>query len=204
MSLMMTTRGFPENRSTGGEGIVWASMNPAQSEPTRRTTKHRWILHRKRAFTFLPFSRCVSAILAAHAASLLDRKLNPNGRNRSQASRGPLCEPICKLATARLASRLRDSAEALVAAQQQIAGMQGFPLERGTVAWDQKPVPNLTAEQFNRAERRKLPPEAGVGRIGGFRQNKPDAVVLGRLLMIPEHADNPIAQVNGKAGEHAP
>ena len=87
--------------------------------------------------------------------------------------------------------------------EQKVAGVKGFGLKGGTVAWDEKPMADFVAEQFDRAEGRELAAQFFVSGIGVFGKNKPDAIVPGRFQVIAEHADDAVAQVNGEAGEHA-
>ena len=62
---------------------------------------------------------------------------------------------------------------------------------------------NLVAEQFDGAQRRELAAEFWVRGISAVGKNKPDAVVSRRFVVIPEHADDAVVQVDGKTGEHA-
>ena len=86
--------------------------------------------------------------------------------------------------------------------QQQIGRVKGFCLEVRAVARDEKPVGDLIAEQLNRADGRKFAAEPWICGVGALRKNKPDAIVLGRFLMIAEHTYDLVAQVDGKTGKH--
>lgn len=87
--------------------------------------------------------------------------------------------------------------------EQKVAGVKGFGLKGGTVAWDEKPMADFVAEQFDRAEGRELAAQFFVSGIGVFGKNKPDAIVPGRFQVIAEHADDAVVEVDGKTGEHA-
>jgi hypothetical protein len=101
-----------------------------------------------------------------------------------------------------LASRLRNTAQPNIVAQQQIARMQRLLFKIRTVTGNDKPMPDLVSEQFNSTERRELPAESLIGWIGGFRKNEPDAIVSGGLGSISQHQDEPVAQVDCETGEH--
>jgi len=95
-----------------------------------------------------------------------------------------------------------DSAEASIVVQQKVACVESFALERVTVAWNEKPMANLVAEQHDRADGRKLAAKFRIGGIRTVRKDKPDAIIPGRFIVIPEHANDAVCQVDGKAGKH--
>jgi len=87
--------------------------------------------------------------------------------------------------------------------EQKVAGVASFGLKGETVARNKQPMANLVAEQFDGAERRELAAKFWVRWIGDLGKNKPDAIVSRRFVVIPEHADDTVVQVDGKTGEHA-
>jgi hypothetical protein len=82
--------------------------------------------------------------------------------------------------------------------------VKGLGLKGGTVGWNEKPMADLVAEQFDRPDGRKLAAKFRIGGICAVGQDKPDAVVPGRFVVIAEHANDAVVQVHGKAGKHAP
>ena len=68
--------------------------------------------------------------------------------------------------------------------QQQVARMECFRLEARTVAWNEKPMANLTTQQIDGADRGELAPEVSVCGVGAFRKNKPNAIVPWRFLVF--------------------
>lgn len=63
---------------------------------------------------------------------------------------------------------------------------------------------DFVAQQFDAAERGKLPAEGGIGGVDCFCEDEPDAVVLRRFEAVAEHADDAVAEVDGESGEHGP
>ena len=86
--------------------------------------------------------------------------------------------------------------------QQQIACMEGFHLKARTVAWNEKPMANLTTQQIDRADRRELPAEVWVCGVGAVRKNKPNTIVPWRFLVFSQHTNDPVVQIDGKTGKH--
>ena len=101
-----------------------------------------------------------------------------------------------------LASRFRDSAEAGVVVQHQVAGVESFGLKGWTVAWDEKPVTNLVAEQFDGTDGRELAAKFWICGISAVGEHQPDTIIPGRFLVIAEHADDAVVEVDGKSGKH--
>jgi hypothetical protein len=87
--------------------------------------------------------------------------------------------------------------------QQKVACVESFGLKGGTVGWNEKPMADLVAEQLDGTDGRELATQFRIGGIGTVGQDKPNAIVAGRFLVIAEHADDAVGQVDGKAGKHA-
>ena len=87
--------------------------------------------------------------------------------------------------------------------EQKIAGVKRFRLEGGAVTGDEEPVADRAAQQLDGAEGWEFAAEFWVGGVRGLGKNKPDAVVARRFGRIAEHANEVVAQVNGKTGKHA-
>lgn len=87
--------------------------------------------------------------------------------------------------------------------EEQIAGVEGFSFKVGAVAWNEQPMMNLVSQKLDGAEGRELTAEGWIGRIGDVGEDKPNAVVLGRFRVVAEHTNDPVAEVDGEAGEHA-
>ena len=87
-------------------------------------------------------------------------------------------------------------------AQQKIACMEGFHLKARAVTWNEQPMANFIAQQADRTDRREFATESWVSGVGAFRKNEPNAIVPGRFVVISQHANNPVAQVDGETGEH--
>ena len=87
--------------------------------------------------------------------------------------------------------------------EQEVAGVESFGLKAWTVAWDEKPMANLVAEQLDGAERRELAAKFRICGIGAVGKNKPDTIVPWRFVVIAEHADDAVGNVDGKTREHA-
>ena len=81
-----------------------------------------------------------------------------------------------------LAAGFGDSAEAGVAAEEKVAGVEGFLLEGGAVGGDEEPVADLVFQQLDAAEGREVAAEGGA---------------------VAEHEDEEVAGIDGEAGEHA-
>src|SRR5580658_518562 len=99
--------------------------------------------------------------------------------------------------------RFRNASQARVMAQQKIARMQCLHLEAGAVTRDDQPMADLISQQLNPAKRRKLAAKSWIRWARALRKHQPDAVVLWRFGMIAEHANDVVAQVDGKTGKHA-
>ncbi len=80
--------------------------------------------------------------------------------------------------------------------------MEGFHLKARAVTGNEKPMANLIAQQLDRTDRREFPAEIWIRGVGSVRKNKPNAIVPGRFVVISQHADDPVAQVDREAGEH--
>src|ERR1700748_1356171 len=80
--------------------------------------------------------------------------------------------------------------------------MESFRFKARTVAWNEKPMANLVTKQIDRADRRELSAEIRICGVGTFRKNKPNAIVPRRFLVFSQHADDPVAKIDGKTGEH--
>jgi len=102
-----------------------------------------------------------------------------------------------------LASGLRDAAEARIVMQEAIAGVQCFLLKGGAVTGNDQPVGDFVAQHFDGTKRGELATEGFIRRVDGFREDEPDTVILGGLGVIAQHADDPIAEVDGVSGKHA-
>jgi hypothetical protein len=87
--------------------------------------------------------------------------------------------------------------------EQEVAGVESFGLKGGAVAWDEKPMANLVAEQLDGSERRELAAKFRICGIGTVGKNEPDAIVSWRFQVIAEHADDAVGNVDGKTREHA-
>jgi hypothetical protein len=81
--------------------------------------------------------------------------------------------------------------------------VEGFGFEMRTVAGNEKPVTDFFVEEGDETEGREFLAEFGVGGIDGVGKNEPEAVVLGRFLVVAEHADEQVAEVDGESGEHS-
>src|ERR1700735_1382771 len=102
---------------------------------------------------------------------------------------------------ARLAAGLWDAAETRIVAEQTIAGVQCFFLEGWAVTGKEQPVGDFLAQQFDGMKRGEL---AAEGRVDGFGEDEPDAIVLWRLGVVAQHADDAVAQINSISGNHGP
>jgi len=99
-----------------------------------------------------------------------------------------------------LAAGFGDSAEAGVAAEEEVAGLEGFGLEGGAVGGDEEPVVDLVAEELDAAEGGEVAAEGGVVGRGGFRENEPYAVVAeGGGGVVAQHEDEQVVGVDGEA-----
>lgn len=98
-----------------------------------------------------------------------------------------------------LASCFGDSAQAGIVTQHEVAGAEGFGFEAGAVTGDEKPMADLVAEQLDGAEGREVAAEAGIGGGDGVGKHEPETVVAGRFGVVAEHADDAVAEVDGKA-----
>jgi len=70
-----------------------------------------------------------------------------------------------------LAAGLGDSAEAGIAAEEEVAGVEGFGLEGGAVGGDEEPVADLVAEELDAAEGGEVAAEGWVVGAGGFGED---------------------------------
>jgi hypothetical protein len=82
--------------------------------------------------------------------------------------------------------------------QQKIARMKRLQLEAGSVTRDEEPMADFISKQLNRTDGRKFTAKLWIFGVRAVRKNKPNAVVPRRFGMIPEHANNAVAQVDGK------
>ena len=80
--------------------------------------------------------------------------------------------------------------------------MKSFGFETGTVAGNEKPMANLIAQQLDSAERWEFALESRVCRVRALRQNEPNAIILWRSGMVPEHEHDPIPDIDREPGEH--
>ena len=80
--------------------------------------------------------------------------------------------------------------------------MKRLHLEARAVAWDEKPVSDLVAQQLNPADRREFAPELWISGVGALRKDKPDSIVPRRFLVIAEHNHDAVAYVHAKTGKH--
>jgi hypothetical protein len=87
--------------------------------------------------------------------------------------------------------------------EEQITGVEGFGFEGGAVTGNEQPMVNLIAEQFNATQGWKVAAQGAVGGVGGLGENEPEAVVMRRLGVVPEHADDAVCDVDREAGKHA-
>jgi len=71
-------------------------------------------------------------------------------------------------------------------------------LKCGTVAWNEKPMANLVSQKLDCTDGLEFTAELGIGGIGTVRKNQPDAIVPGRFVVIAEHTNDAVAQVNGE------
>jgi hypothetical protein len=90
-----------------------------------------------------------------------------------------------------------DSAQAGVLVLQEFDGVEGFLLEVGAVGGDEEPVLDGSAEEVDGAEGWEVARQAGVGRVGGFREDQPEAVVFRGLDVVAEPQDDFVADVDG-------
>lgn len=86
--------------------------------------------------------------------------------------------------------------------EQQFAGVERFFFKGWAVTGKEQPVGDFVAQQFDGAERAELLAERGIGGVDDFGEDKPDAVVLWRFGVVPQHADDAIAEVDGESGKH--
>jgi hypothetical protein len=80
--------------------------------------------------------------------------------------------------------------------------MEGFRLKARTVTRNKKPMANLAGQEFDRTDRRELPPQVWVCRVGSLRKNKPDTIVPWRFLVLPQHTNDPVTQIYRKTRKH--
>lgn len=76
--------------------------------------------------------------------------------------------------------------------------MKGLGFEGGAVAWNEKPVADLTCQKLDGTERREFAAEGWICGVDGLRKNEPNAVVARRLGAIAEHTHKAVADVDGK------
>jgi hypothetical protein len=87
--------------------------------------------------------------------------------------------------------------------QQKIARVKRLDLEARAVTRDEEPMANFISQQFNGAEGGKFTAKLWIGGISALGKNKPNAIVARGFWMVPEHANDAVAQVDGKPGKHA-
>lgn len=103
-----------------------------------------------------------------------------------------------------LAAGFGDSAEAGVAAEEEVAGVEGFGLEGGAVGGEKEPVADLVAEELDVAKGGEVAAEGWVLGGGSFGEDEPEAVVAeGGGGVVAEHEDEEVVGVDGEAREHA-
>jgi len=88
--------------------------------------------------------------------------------------------------------------------QQKIARVKRLHLKAGAVTRDEQPMADFISQKLDRTDGRELPAKSWICGVRAFRKNKPNAVVLRRFGVIPEHANDAVAQIDGKTGKHAP
>jgi hypothetical protein len=86
--------------------------------------------------------------------------------------------------------------------QQQIAGVECLCLKARTVAWNEKPMADLIAQELNGTDGGEFPAKCWIFGISTLRKNKPNTIVPGRFLVIPEHTNNSVGQVHRKTAKH--
>lgn len=96
-------------------------------------------------------------------------------------------------------ARLWDTSEPHVVFEQKFAGVQCFRLEGWAVCWDEAPVADLAAQQFDESNRRKVFADSRVGEISGLRKDEPDAVVFRLLKAVSQHEHDLLPNINCEA-----
>jgi hypothetical protein len=81
--------------------------------------------------------------------------------------------------------------------------MQRLHLEARAVTGNEEPMADLASQDLDGSDGRKLAAKLWIFGVRALRKNKPNAVVPWRFRVIPEHTNDPVAQVNGKPGKHA-
>lgn len=80
---------------------------------------------------------------------------------------------------------------------------KGQLFEVSIVTGKEQPVADLVVEQFNAADRRKVPAQALIRRISVFRQYQPDTVVLRRLDVFSKHHEKEVITIDPESGKHS-
>src|ERR1700744_1942426 len=80
--------------------------------------------------------------------------------------------------------------------------MKGFRLEARTVTRNEKPMPNLTTQEIDRADRRELLADVWVCGVGAIRQNKPNTIIPRKFLVFSQHTNDSVAQIDSKSRKH--
>lgn len=76
--------------------------------------------------------------------------------------------------------------------------MKRLHLEAGAVTRDQEPMADLISQELDRTDRRKFTAQLWIFGVRALRKNKPNAIVPRRFGMIAQHANDAVAQVDGK------
>jgi hypothetical protein len=101
-------------------------------------------------------------------------------------------------------SRLWDTTESYVAFEEKLAGVQGFRLEGRAVGRDEPPMTDLSAQQIDQTKGRKVLLDSRIGKISGFRKDKPDTVVFRLLQAVTQDEYDLLSHINSETGKHGP
>ena len=82
--------------------------------------------------------------------------------------------------------------------------MEGFGLEVGAVRGQDEPVVDGAAEEVDVADGGEFFAQGWAGRVRGFGEDQPHAVVLRGFCVIAEHGYDFVSDVDGVAAEHVP